>query len=120
MEMAGENIFPISPDNDSTRYADLKIEENLNWLIAVKESHCGGREPKNSIVAIDLGESNFEKTLISGADFFSAPVISPDGEKLAWIQWDHPNMPWDSTELWTAKITQDKELTHIVKIAGNQ
>ena len=99
MEGDSENIFPISSDNDNYRYADFKIHENLNWLIAVKESHHHDMEPSNSLVAIDCNGSYLEKTLASGADFYSSPVTSPDETKLAWIQWNHPNMPWDSISI---------------------
>ena len=119
IENNGRDISPISSENNATRYADLKLQENLNWLVAVKETHDLSSEPENTIVIIDCNRTYSESTLVSGADFFSSPIISPDGTKLAWIQWNHPNMPWDSTELWTATINQNKELTNITKIAGN-
>ena len=119
IENNGRDISPISSENNATRYADLKLQENLNWLVAVKETHDLSSEPKNTIVIIDCNRTYSESTLVSRADFFSSPIISPDGTKLAWVQWNHPNMPWDSTELWTATINQNKELTNTTKIAGN-
>jgi dipeptidyl aminopeptidase/acylaminoacyl peptidase len=45
------------------------------------------------------------RVLVSGADFFAFPTPSPDGSKLAWINWDHPRMPWDGTELRVGAVT---------------
>ena len=118
IEGDGGNILPITSDDENHRYADFKIHEKLNRLIAVKESHHHDIEPSNSLVAIDCNGSYLEKTLASGADFYSSPVTSPDETKLAWIQWNHPNMPWDSTELWTANIHENGELSDLVKVAG--
>ncbi len=56
--------------------------------------------------------------LVSGADFYSTPSVSPDGTSLAWLQWNHPNMPWDGTELWVAAIAADGSLGSRMKVAG--
>jgi dipeptidyl aminopeptidase/acylaminoacyl peptidase len=81
------------------------------------ETAGGPSEPVNTIVAISFtGEA--EKVLVSGADFYSDPVLSPDGSRLAWLQWNHPNMPWDGTELWVADVNADGSLGAREKIAG--
>ena len=56
--------------------------------------------------------------LVEGADFYSDPIVSPDGKFLAWLQWNHPNMPWDGTELWVAVINPDGSIGSREKIAG--
>ena len=50
--------------------------------------------------------------LVSGADFYSNPRLSPDGSKLAWVSWSHPNMPWDDTALFAADVAQDGGLSN--------
>jgi dipeptidyl aminopeptidase/acylaminoacyl peptidase len=56
--------------------------------------------------------------LVSGNDFYAYPRLSPDGSQLAWITWNHPNMPWDETELWVAEVKTDGSLGEAVKVAG--
>ena len=50
------------------------------------------------------------QVLVSGSDFYAAPRLSPDGSTLAWLAWNHPNMPWEGTELWTAAVAPDGSL----------
>src|SRR5262249_4822473 len=59
-------------------------------------------------------------TLVEGADFYSWPQISPDSKQLAWISWNHPNMPWDDTELSVARFKDDGALEVPEKIAGGK
>jgi dipeptidyl aminopeptidase/acylaminoacyl peptidase len=69
----------------------------------VREDHHTDGEPANEIVAIPA--SGGEATVLTGGrDFVSSPRSSPDGRQLAWITWDHPNMPWDDTELWIGRL----------------
>ena len=76
------------------RFADM-IWDRYS-LIAVCENHRGA-EPVNSLVSITDG---VVETLVSGNDFYSSPRLSLDGKHLAYLTWNHPNMPWDGTELW--------------------
>jgi dipeptidyl aminopeptidase/acylaminoacyl peptidase len=118
---SGERPLPITND-DSWRYADLIINQNANQLIAVGEWHNDGKEPENHIVGIDLNGSNptFSKTvvLVSGSDFFAYPRMNHNGDELCWIQWQHPNMPWDQSELMLANVTNGK-VTNVRKIISN-
>ena len=89
------------------RYADMLVDAPRNRLVAVREDHThAGREPANGLVGIDL-ESGEERMLASGSDFYSSPRLSPDGRRLAWLAWNHPNMPWDGTEMWVAGLDGD-------------
>lgn len=54
--------------------------------------------------------------LAGGTDFVSAPRLSPDGKQLAWVAWDHPNMPWDDTVLYLADVTSDGKLSNQRKV----
>jgi dipeptidyl aminopeptidase/acylaminoacyl peptidase len=70
-------------------------------------------------VAISLNSENPSVTkLQSGADFYAYPRISPDQKKLCWIEWQHPNMPWDCTQLWQATINSDGSLADKTLVAG--
>lgn len=85
------------------RYADLRVSSDDAWLVCVRERHDPSfSEASNEIVAVALDDSGRVNVLTGRADFVSNPRISPDGTRLAWLQWMHPNMPWDNTELWCA------------------
>jgi dipeptidyl aminopeptidase/acylaminoacyl peptidase len=58
------------------------------------------------------------KILVSGNDFYSTPRLKHDGSKLAWLTWNHPNMPWDGTELWVADVKPNGPLEKSEKVAG--
>lgn len=92
------------------RYADFALDARRGRLICVREDHTGGGEAVNTLVAVPLEGGSNGEVLVSGSDFFSTPRLSPDGAKLCYLAWNHPNMPWDGTELWVADILPDGAL----------
>jgi dipeptidyl aminopeptidase/acylaminoacyl peptidase len=112
----GADTEPKAITNPGLRFADLVIDPAQQQLIAVGEQHYKDREPENFIAAIDI-DSGEVSPLVSGADFYAYPRISPDGKQLCWIQWQHPNMPWDSTQLWQAQLSA-QGLSDAVLVAG--
>ena len=111
---------PITAENLDNRYADVSIDKSRNRLICVQESHESNTEPANRIISVSLNNYCAETILVSGSDFYASPRVSPDGSKLSWIQWNHPNMPWDKTELCVADIGEDGTLTQITQVAGEK
>lgn len=109
------SITRITNEN-SLRFADFSIHPNGKWLYSVVEDH-NNESVKNSIVKIHLETGNLE-TIAAGHDFYAAPRISPDGMRIAYIFWDHPNMPWDKTELWLGDLNQDGLIESEKKISG--
>ncbi|WP_071517431.1 S9 family peptidase [Geitlerinema sp. PCC 9228] len=102
------------------RYADFSVDRDRNRLIAVCEDNRGEGEPTNTIVSISLDGNTTGEVLVSGEDFYANPRISPDGSQLCWISWNHPNMPWDSTQLWVAPINSDGSLGEKTCVAGEK
>jgi dipeptidyl aminopeptidase/acylaminoacyl peptidase len=101
------------------RYADGVIDARRNRWIGVREDHTADGEPVNAIVAVELeGASGPGHVLASGHDFFASPRLSPDGRWLAWLAWDHPNMPWNGTRLYLGKLAQDGAISAPEPIAG--
>ena len=107
-EASPQAITPIA----DMRYADAIIDETSSRLVCVREDHTVvGREAVNTLVTIDLaGNETAGQVLVSGNDFYSSPRLSPDGSRLAWLTWNHPNMPWDGCELWTGRFGADGSL----------
>jgi dipeptidyl aminopeptidase/acylaminoacyl peptidase len=98
---------PFTPPR-AWRYADLVIDRPRNRILAVREDHeketlARHGEAENALVAVDLA-SGESIVIAEGSDFFGAPRLSPDGRRLAWLRWSHPNMPWDGTELVVADL----------------
>ncbi|MGH8627000.1 MAG: prolyl oligopeptidase family serine peptidase [Gammaproteobacteria bacterium] len=130
---ADQCIYGVCPGNEaepkpitgagSYRYADAVIDRARGRLICVREDHTRpDREPLNTVVAIDLDAAGAGqgKILISGADFYAAPRLSPDEHRLAWLCWNHPNMPWDGTELWIADLDASGAPREPVLIVGGR
>lgn len=108
---------PLSLE-ENLRYADGVLDRHRSRLICVREDHRqADREAVNSLVSLDLA-SGENQILVCGQDFYSSPRLSPDGRRLAWLSWTHPNMPWDGTELWSATIQADGSLDSLEHIAG--
>ncbi|MDY6917170.1 MAG: S9 family peptidase [Chloroflexota bacterium] len=109
---------PIAPEA-SMRYADCVLDRRRGRLICVCEDHTDrGQPPVNTLVGLALDNSGASRTLASGNDFYSSPRLSPDGSRLAWLAWNHPNMPWDTTELWVAEVQEDGLLSSPQRVAG--
>jgi dipeptidyl aminopeptidase/acylaminoacyl peptidase len=102
------------------RFADYALDAKRNRLIAVCEDHSQSeQEPPNRIVAVSLADGEVT-TLVEGADFYSNPRVSPDGTQLSWLEWNHPNMPWDDSEVFVAPITSDDSLGKRRHVAGGK
>jgi len=107
-------------DAKNFRYIDLVVDEKRNRLIAVGEDHSDPANIENLLVSIPLTDSQRHEILAKGHDFYASPAISQDGSQLAFITWDHPNMPWDGNELWLCDLNDQGTLENLRKIAGGQ
>jgi dipeptidyl aminopeptidase/acylaminoacyl peptidase len=102
LELGGQPVA-ITPEPEqpaALRYADFELTPDGKTLFCVREVHDGGPEPENQLVSLPLDGSKPPLVIAGGRDFYSFPRVSPDGLWLAFTCWDHPNMPWDATELW--------------------
>lgn len=118
-EVGGE-ASPLTPEIDM-RYADGDIDRRRGVMVCVREDHTSAwQEPVNTLVAIDLRRGGGSRVLVSGNNFYASPRISPDGTKLAWLAWNHPNMPWDGTELWVAELLPDGGVGERQLVAGGR
>jgi len=107
----GEEPVAISPEPEepgALRYADMRLAPDGQTVVCVRERDADP-EPVNEIVSLPLDGSAEPQVLAGGRDFYASPRISADGAWLAWICWDHPNMPWDGTELWMAPLADSGE-----------
>ncbi|HEX6423106.1 MAG TPA: prolyl oligopeptidase family serine peptidase [Acidimicrobiales bacterium] len=106
------------------RWADGDVHPEGRWLAAVREHHPPGGGPVdvvNEVVVLDTTGDLPPRVLVSGPDFVSDPRFSPDGGRLCWLQWSHPDMPWDGTELCVADLrsaTTGPALAHPAVVAG--
>jgi len=101
------------------RYADGVLDKRRNLIYCVREDHTeGGRDATNTLVKIDLAGDSEGETIVSGNDFYSSPRLSSDGKYLAWLTWNHPNMPWDGTELWVGELDDAGRITSSKRVAG--
>ncbi len=111
----GAEPRPLTQEG-ATRHADFAVDAARRRLVCVCEDHGGEGEPENLLLAVsfDGGVAPVHR----GRDFYACPRLSPDGSRLAWICWDHPNMPWDGTELWVVDIANDGTLANAKRVAG--
>ncbi|MBW4030306.1 MAG: S9 family peptidase [Acidobacteria bacterium] len=98
-------ITPAPPSPRSWRYADLRVSPDGARVVGVRERHED--DVVNDLVVIDAHGATPMRVLARGHDFFAAPTWSPDGHRVAWTCWDHPNMPWDHTSLVEAVLDDD-------------
>jgi dipeptidyl aminopeptidase/acylaminoacyl peptidase len=116
---SGSTISLASPAANTRRYADLLIDSHRRRLICVVEEHPVDREAVNSIASINLDDPEDLNIIVTGADFYASPALSPDGKSLAWLSWNHPNMPWDGTVLVVAKLQRNGMPTAPQLVAGS-
>ena len=92
------------------RYIDLQISSQEDFLVCVMETEIQGEENTNQLVAISLNQElpAIAKVIASGSDFYANPVLDSNATQMAWFQWQHPNMPWDQSELMIAGIKHEE------------
>ena len=110
--------FPASGRADAMRYADGVFDRPRGRMICVREDHTGEGEAVNALVGVDLAGAVSPKILVAGNDFYSTPRLGPEGDRLAWLTWRHPNMPWVSTELWAGELLTDGAIGSARRVAG--
>ncbi|XP_074580979.1 uncharacterized protein LOC141837492 [Curcuma longa] len=120
----GSAPIPITPDYGGTLvcYADGSYDPHFNRYLTVMEDHRKGslNNPSTIIASIDLNAIgiNEPKELVVGNDFYAFPRVDPNGKRMAWIEWSHPNMPWDKAELWVGYFSENGDLSNRICVAG--
>ncbi len=98
-------VYPLTPlknkDGSTGKYSGLTVSPDGKGLVFVYEKEYRNKESRNYLGVLDTASKQISepKTIAQGYDFYADPVFSPAGDKIAWLQWNHPHMPWDSTEL---------------------
>ncbi len=108
---------PVAMTEPGSMWADFRVDAARHRLIGVREH--GTPSPTGSGAAnVNVIAAIPDRVLVEGADFYSDPIVSPDGKFLAWLQWNHPNMPWDGTELWVGAFNASGLIGVREKVAG--
>ena len=105
-QRAGQAPAALTPEG--YRYADYELDQTGTLLFCVREDHTGSGEPRNSLVALDTRTNGPGTVLFDKSDFVAFPRVSPDGRRIAWIAWNHPDLPWDATTLYVANLSGAK------------
>ncbi len=114
----GAEPRPVT-EGTNRRYADGLIDRRRNRMICVCEDHsAAGREVINLLLSLPLAPGQKGEVLVSGSDFYSSPRLHPEGTRLAWLAWNHPNMPWDGTELWIGELNERGMVSKMEQVAG--
>ena len=98
-------VTPLTPEPEQPRgdrYADGDLSPDGTWIACVREHHPPGggvTDVRNEVVRLAAHQPSTPEVLVTGPDFVSSPRFSPDGQRLCWMEWDHPNMPWDDSRL---------------------
>ncbi len=116
-----KNETPVSvTNNNEFRFSDF-IQNEQGDVISVCENHSiSEKEALNALVRIPTNKNGEISTLAQQNDFYSSPRLNPKGNELCWLQWNHPNMPWEATELFVGEFNEDNLLTNIHHIAGDE
>lgn len=120
LQREGAAPVPLTPAG--YQYADCTAHPAAPDLICVREDHTDATkaengEERNEVVAVPLAGGSAGTVLVTGTDFVAYPRASPDGKRLAWIQWNHPDMPWDTTTLHVADL-KSGGIENRVQVAG--
>ena len=121
-------VTPEPPKQMAHRYADMRLAPDGETVYAVRELHVGpetDEEPRNELVRFPLSPDPAPETGVSdpvvvaaGHDFYAAPRPAPDGDRIAYLRWNHPNMPWDGTELVVAAVDEAGDVRDERVVAG--
>jgi dipeptidyl aminopeptidase/acylaminoacyl peptidase len=100
------------------RIAEPVFDATHARLVAVGERHVLGREPTACLVEIAIPSGDVT-VLREGADFYASPTLDADGSRIAWIEWNHPHMPWDAAEVWLGKLDREGAIAEARHVAGD-
>lgn len=117
IDLQNGNCRNITNSGVNERFADIQFDIHRHRLVAVRETHHDDQEAQNDLVGIDCA-TGVVAELHTGHDFYSSPRVSPDGSSIAFFVWDHPNMPFDGTQLAVATISDGGEIEETTFIAG--
>ena len=100
------DLHPLTPklnqDGSLGKFGSLELTPDGRFLVFIYEKEYENKENENYLACLDLKSDLLNEPIIlhEGYDFYGVPKISPDGRKIAWLTWSHPNMPWDEAILW--------------------
>ncbi len=100
------------------RYADGSISQDGRLIVCVLERHEPEGEIFNELVSLESDGSRQPLPIHTDKDFYASPRINASGDRIAWLSWNHPHMPWDGTELWVANLHADGSISKPIFIAG--
>jgi hypothetical protein len=106
-------------DAAGLRFADGCVDAKRNRIICVVEDHRAEGEAVNYLGAVDL-QSGEVAVLTRGHDFYSSPTVSPNGDQIAFMSWNHPDMPWDETIIWISDLNENGLLSEPIQVAGGK
>jgi dipeptidyl aminopeptidase/acylaminoacyl peptidase len=119
-----QRLYALGPDGKANaitpagyRFADCVVTPDSTALICVREDHSDAKNVRNAIVRVPLPAGGAGDVLFGDSDFVAYPRLSADGKRLAFISWNHPNMPWDGTELHVADLGK-AGLEKLTTVAG--
>lgn len=116
----GQAPQPVT-SGEKMRFADGVIDRGRNLIFCVREDHTtSDQDATNTMTKVDLAGDVNGEVIVSGNDFYSSPRLSPNGKRLAWLTWNHPNMPWDGCELWVGDLDEAGLIVASELIAGSK
>lgn len=108
LDPATAEVEAMTERDSNLRFASFSVHpKSPDWILAIQENHHHADAVENTLVAIDSANKTIH-SIARGADFYNHPQFSPQGDKVCWIQWDHPDMPWTGTTLFIAEWKNGK------------